>query len=272
MNIGLYGGTFDPIHHGHITVARAAAEAYQLKQVRFVVTALSPFKVGQVVSPFAHRYAMTCLALAGEKMFIPSLLEAPEDDGGPQRPNFAIDTVRTLKKQLRKADRLFYIIGADAFEKISQWHEAEALLKEVEFIVASRPQTSGRYSMAHIARALPESLRPSDAVLQASEKQQAHGTIVLRGATLHLLGNVKEPAASRDVRAAIRSGKGIKKYLAPAVAEYIQKTGLYRTDAPKSEKTPAKPVKSTGDGAAKRGTRKSAKVLEFNPRESRKKP
>jgi nicotinate-nucleotide adenylyltransferase len=258
MNIGLYGGSFDPIHNGHLAVARAAAERFALKQIHFVVTALSPHKLDRALTPFEHRYAMVCIATADEKNFIPSLLEAPQ-----QGPNYAIDTVRAFKRTAKKADRIFYIIGMDAFGGLDSWREPEALLREVEFIVASRPG----HSMSEIARALPESLRPSDSVIRASAKQKAQGSIVLPGVAIHLLDGVEEPAASRDVRSGISSGKGMKRFLPDAVASYIKKTGLYRRatgEIARQEKIERKPAKASGAGRAKRATTKPAKVLEFN--------
>ena len=80
MNLALFGGTFDPIHRGHLTVARAAAEKFKLKEVWFIPTDIQPLKLKSSVTPFNHRYAMVSLALAGEKAFIPSLLEAPDGE------------------------------------------------------------------------------------------------------------------------------------------------------------------------------------------------
>ncbi len=78
MNIALFGGTFDPIHRGHVIVARAAAAKFELKQVWFVPADIPPHKQKTPILSFYHRYAMVALALAGEKAFVPSLLEAPD--------------------------------------------------------------------------------------------------------------------------------------------------------------------------------------------------
>src|SRR5579864_4569572 len=107
MKIGLFGGTFDPIHRGHIALARAAREQFGLARVLFVPAHIPPHKQKQPLSSFAHRYAMVTLATAGEKVFIPSLLEAPSEDlplspnksakPGAPPANYTIDTVRRLK-------------------------------------------------------------------------------------------------------------------------------------------------------------------------------
>ena len=84
MNIALFGGTFDPIHRGHITVARAAATKFSLKQIGFVPADIPPHKQKAPITAFDHRYAMVALALAGEKDFVPSLLEAPDPTSPPE--------------------------------------------------------------------------------------------------------------------------------------------------------------------------------------------
>jgi nicotinate-nucleotide adenylyltransferase len=233
MNIGLFGGTFDPIHRGHLALARAARERCNLSRVLFVPADVPPHKQSQPLSAFAHRYAMIALATTQEKDFIPSLLEAPEDfDGsGPGRsktrlvkPNYTIDTVRLLKQSFKKADRLFLLIGIDAFDEIATWHQAEALFRECEFVVASRPG----YSLADVANALPESLRPRQEVTRPFHKQVATGDLVLSGVTIHLLDEVYQPISSTTIRAAAAAGKPLARFLEPSVADYIKKVGLYK--------------------------------------------
>jgi nicotinate-nucleotide adenylyltransferase len=236
MNIGLFGGTFDPIHHGHMALARAARERFELGRVYFVPANIPPHKQRQPMASYFHRYAMVVLATMGEKAFVPSLLEAPDDvvlspAGGKSRQhamagaNYSIDTVRRLKETLKKADRLFFLIGIDAFKDIAKWHLTEALFRECEFIVASR---SG-YSLADVANALPESLRPAPAVTKPFAKQPAKGDLVLRGATVHLLENVHQPVSATAIRQAVVAKKALGRFVDPAVGEYIKKMGLYQS-------------------------------------------
>jgi nicotinate-nucleotide adenylyltransferase len=222
MNVGLLGGTFDPIHRGHLAVARAAQQRFDLGRVLFVPAGAPPHKLKQPLTAFAHRYAMVSLALAVEKSFVPSDIESYEQLDG--KPSYSIDTVRRLKKQLKKSDQLFFIIGMDAFQEIATWRAPEELLKETDFVVVSRPG----YSLADVGASLPESLRPDAAVAKVLKHQPAAGDIVLRGATLHLLPDVHEKISATQIRAAARTGRKLESLVGPAVAEYIRKTGLYK--------------------------------------------
>lgn len=234
MNIGLFGGTFDPIHHGHMALARTARERFELSLVYFVPANIPPHKQRQPMASYFHRYAMVALATMGEKAFVPSLLEAPGEAAVPPAvgrsrqhampgANYSIDTVRRLKETLKQSDRLFFLIGIDAFQDIAKWHQPEALFRECEFIVASRPG----YSLADVANALPQSLRPAPAVTKPFTKQPAKGDLVLRGATLHLLESVHQPASATAIREAVAAKKALGRFVNAAVGEYIKKMGLY---------------------------------------------
>ncbi len=227
MNIGLFGGTFDPVHKGHIALARAAMAQQNLHRVYFVPANVPPHKRQQPVAPFVHRYAMVVLATAPEKAFMPSLLEAPEDaarrKGQEPKPNYTVDTVRRLKQALKTSDKLFLLIGMDAFADIAKWHQPEELFRECEFIVASRPG----YSLADVANALPQGLRPRAEVTRPFHKQPAAGDLVLPGVTVHLLEDLHQPASATAIREAAAAGKPLGRFLDPAVADYIKKIGLY---------------------------------------------
>lgn len=226
MNIGLFGGTFDPVHRGHLALAREAMERCKLHNILFVAANVPPHKLSRPLAPFAHRYAMLALATAAEKAFVPSLLEAPEQGvtGKKDKPNYTIDTIRRLKESFKNSDRLFLLIGMDAFAEIGKWHQAEALFRECAFIVAGRPG----YSLADIAQALPQSLRPRAEVMKPFQKQAPTGDLVLPGVTIHLMGDLHQPASATAIRQAAATGKSLGKFLDPQVAEYIKKTGLYR--------------------------------------------
>jgi nicotinate-nucleotide adenylyltransferase len=226
MNIGLFGGTFDPVHRGHLALAREALERCKLHRIFFVPANIPPHKQTQPLAPFPHRFAMLALATAVEKALVPSLLEAPEE--GPtskkDKPNYTINTVRRLKQSFKNSDRLFLLIGMDAFADIAKWHQAESLFRECAFIVAGRPG----FSLADVANALPESLRPRAEVTKLFHKQKLTGDLVLPGVTIHLMGDLHQPASATAIREAVKGGKTLGRFLDPAVAEYVKKTGLYK--------------------------------------------
>ena len=234
MKIALFGGTFDPVHLGHVAVARAAAEKFGLGRVYFAPADLPPHKQKRRLTDFQHRFAMLALATAEDPRFIPSLLDAHTG-----QPNYSINTVRRLKSTLKRSDKLYFLIGIDAFKDIATWRQPEELLSEVEFIVVSRPG----YSLADVGRALPPSLRPTDLMLRTMRQHQSEGTIALIGATIHLLGQVREKVSSTQIRAAAgRSVKQLSRYVPPLVAEYVKKESLY---------TGSSGLQSTGAGPDK---------------------
>ena len=224
MNIGLFGGTFDPVHRGHLALALAAQEKFSLRQTHFVPAHLPPHKLKQPLTPFLHRFTMLSLATAGNKSWIPSLLEAPGKIENDLRPNYSIDTLRKLKAGLKPADRIFFLIGIDAFLNIATWHQAEALFAECAFVVASRPG----HSLADVANALPEVLRPRSAAAEPFKKHPAKGDLVLAGVTVNLLDGVHHAVSATAIREAVRAGKSPGKLVDPPIAEYIHKQGLYR--------------------------------------------
>jgi nicotinate-nucleotide adenylyltransferase len=133
QRIGLYGGSFDPIHTGHVLVGQAALEELQLERLFFIPAARSPFKPEQQPAPCELRLAMIRLALAGRT-------NCEVDDVEIQRggPSFTVDTVRYFAQRFPGA-KLFYLVGADNVPGLPKWREADALAKLADFVVIPRP-------------------------------------------------------------------------------------------------------------------------------------
>jgi nicotinate-nucleotide adenylyltransferase len=222
MNIGLFGGTFDPIHRGHLKVARAAADRFRLGQVWFVPADIPPHKQELPITSYFHRYSMVALALADEPDFLASLLEAPNPEAHMERrPSYTIDTIRQVKAGLRNRDRLLFLIGIDAFRDIAKWHKADELLRECDFVVAARPG----YSLDKLVQWLPREIRPASKELRELGQEEA---LRRHGMRLHLLPETHEDVSATQIRSALRNGKALKKFVPEAVAEYIRKEELYK--------------------------------------------
>jgi nicotinate-nucleotide adenylyltransferase len=240
MKIAFFGGTFDPVHRGHLAVARAAADKFGLDRIYFAPADIPPHKQKRKLTDFQHRFAMLALATADDKRFVPSLLDAYTGE-----PNYSINTIRRLKSTLKKSDKLYFLIGMDAFKDIATWRQPEELLAECEFIVASRPG----FSLTQVCAALPQSLQPSAAMMRSLRwRQNGHGAgfhklssgnghVSLPGVTVHLLPDVHERVSSTQIRSAARkSVKQLSRYVPASVAEYIRKERLYVTQGPSPQK------------------------------------
>jgi nicotinate (nicotinamide) nucleotide adenylyltransferase len=138
MRIGVFGGTFDPPHVGHLALAEWAREALRLDRVLFVPAGRPPHKGRRVLTPVAHRVAMTRLAVRGQRAFVVSALEARRNG-----PSFTVDTLRALRKREPGA-RIFLLMGADSLAEFPTWRDPAGILGFATLAVAARPGTRGR--------------------------------------------------------------------------------------------------------------------------------
>jgi nicotinate-nucleotide adenylyltransferase len=219
--IAIFGGSFDPIHNGHLSVARAADRRFNFDELHFIPASRPPHKLKQHLAPFPHRFAMVSLACTEHPHFVPSLAEAGEDFSGTQL-HYSVDTVRYFR-HVYHGDRLFFIIGADAFLDIPMWKEYETLLTLCDFIIANRPGIR------------PEALRlviPPDLMASADAKKEADppSQVVahLYRTAIYLLENVSSDVSATDVRRRANRGQSIHGLVSLRVEEYILKQGLYR--------------------------------------------
>lgn len=132
LRIALFGGTFDPIHNAHLTVARQAAYAFALDRVLLIPAAHPPHKPNGHLTSYQDRYQMVDLACAGDQTLAASRLEDHEGK------SYSIDTIERAKQTLGAAE-LFFLIGADAFHEIETWHRWRDVIDAVDFIVVTRP-------------------------------------------------------------------------------------------------------------------------------------
>jgi len=191
--IGLYGGSFDPVHLGHLLVAQAAREEMGLTRLFFIPAAQSPFKPQSDPAPAAERLRLLRLALAGQT-------DCEVDDQEVNRGgiSYTIDTVNSYAQRFPGAS-LFYLIGADHIRQLPLWRSAEALARTVEFIVIPRPG---------------EAMAPLPSPFRGQP---------LQGFPLGV--------SSSQIRARVRAGLPIDWLVPAAVAEAIRQAGLYRGQA-----------------------------------------
>ena len=216
MRVALFGGTFDPIHTGHLTAAIAARHAFSLDEIRLVPSGVPPHKQGRTVTAFADRYAMVALACDGIPHVAPSRLEDPEHHVGAA--NYTIDTVRRFREQLTSGDQLFFLIGADAFMGIRSWREPVALLNSCDFIVVSRPG----FDIGKIHSCLPDDAR--------SRLTSSGNCIQLERSTIHLLNTVHADISSSEIRRRAARGESLLGLVPVSVADYINKRKVYTQD------------------------------------------
>ena len=146
MNLAIFGGTFDPIHCAHLTVAREAADAFELDRVLFVPAANPPHKSGTLTS-YEDRFRMVEIACAADSRFSASRLE--EGTG----KSYSILTIERVRATLGRRDALYFIIGADAFAEVTSWYRWGEVIRLVEFLVVTRP--GHEYSIPQGARGWP---------------------------------------------------------------------------------------------------------------------
>jgi nicotinate-nucleotide adenylyltransferase len=223
--IALLGGAFDPIHVGHLAVARVALRRFHLDAVHFLPSGRPPHKPEEELSAFEHRYAMVALACAGEPRFVPSLAEA--DISGSGRFFYTIDTVRRYRRQLAGTEtRLYFITGADAFLQIRTWKEYRALLDACDFIVAHRPG----FGIDAVADVIPPELlaKPApEAKRRKARRAAGEGSIALRRTSVHMLRTVSSNVSSTEIRQRRKQGQSIRGLVPARVADYIEKQALY---------------------------------------------
>lgn len=195
--LGIMGGTFDPIHYGHLVTAEEALHQFSLDEVLFVPTGRPWMKAHDVVSPPEDRYLMTVIATASNPLFGVSRIEV-----GRAGPTYAVDTLRELRLERGDDTDLFFITGADAvLEIVEQWKQPEELFELAHFIAATRPGFDLEAFESHAPTKHP-------------------GITVMNVPALAI--------SSTDVRARVQSGRPIRYLVPEGVKSYVEKAGLYR--------------------------------------------
>lgn len=219
--IALFGGTFDPIHIGHLAVARAAERRFHLDEIHFIPTGRPPHKHRRDMASYADRYAMVAIACADHPHFIASLAESGEGHSG-REVFYSVDTVRRFKQKFHGAGvHLYFLMGADSFLHIPAWRDYETLLGLCDFIVASRPG----FNVDTLRLVIPPELfaRPGSANAPLDPR-----AIALRRTTIYVLDSVASHVSATEVRHRLDHNESIHGLVPPRVEEYITKQAMYR--------------------------------------------
>lgn len=212
----IYGGTFDPVHKGHLEVARRVLKLFELDEVLFVPACVPPHK--SAISSAFHRFAMLALATEQEARFRISTVELDE----PARP-YAVDTVERMQAAMGAARRLFFMIGADSWSEITTWHEWPRLVTMCDLIVVTRPGYELDQEVPGEAARLVDVRGMSQREISARlDHDSGPGTFLTDAAMVDISATV--------IRAAARAGhhEGLREMVPTAVANYIEKYELYR--------------------------------------------
>lgn len=191
--IGVMGGTFDPIHHGHLVAASEVADRFHLDEVIFVPTGQPWQKEGKTISAAEDRYLMTVIATAANPRFSVSRVDIDRDG-----PTYTIDTLRDLR-ELYPDEALYFITGADALSSIMSWHDWEEMFQLAEFVGVTRPGYE-----------LREDMLPAD--IQAR---------------VHLVEIPAMAISSTDCRTRAAEGRPVWYLVPDGVVQYISKNSLY---------------------------------------------
>ncbi|MCL5044430.1 MAG: nicotinate-nucleotide adenylyltransferase [Deltaproteobacteria bacterium] len=213
MRVGLFGGTFNPIHLGHLRAAEEVREALGLDLVYFTPAAVPPHRSDEGLAPAKHRMAMVSLAVKGNSHFLASDVELRR-----RGPSYTIDTVRILKTGLRVPGELFLIVGSDAFAEFPGWKDSATLVQLCHIVVHGRPRPEQGGSQVPLSLVVLERL---------GYRQQGDGYIHPNGKTLTYVPTTPIPISGNLIRENLKAGRSIRYLLPYEVVDYIERHHIY---------------------------------------------
>jgi nicotinate-nucleotide adenylyltransferase len=221
--IALYGGTFDPVHIGHMSVARALLKLFGLDELVFIPAHVAPHKREQPVSPALQRYAMLVLATQGETHMRVSTVELE----APEKP-YTVETLARMKEKYGAGARLFFVMGADSWKDIRTWREWERVLQLTSHIVMARPGYD--LDTSHVTPLIRERIVE---LRGASEEQITRAVEESETEKIYVTDAVEMDVSATTVRQLVRLGlfPDWPALVPQPVAEFIGKYRLYRDKA-----------------------------------------
>ena len=213
MRLGILGGTFDPIHLGHLRLAEEVGEAFDLEKVCIIPAASPPHKGGKEVTSFDHRFEMARLAVEGS-----TLLIALDLEGRRKGLSYSIETLKEFHRLYPSDLELFFILGTDAFLEIETWKDYRSLFDHAHFVVIQRPGTPTGKTEAHLFS------------LGISFRKDAEGRFVgPSGNEVFFIETTLLDISSTEIREKVAAGKSIRYLVPESIRCYIMNNGLYRT-------------------------------------------
>ncbi|HEX8370079.1 MAG TPA: nicotinate-nucleotide adenylyltransferase [Pyrinomonadaceae bacterium] len=224
--IAFYGGSFDPVHDGHLTIGRKLSEIFELDEFVFIPAFHAPHKKEKKPTSAFHRFAMLALATAGAPQIKVSKMEIE----APERP-FTVETLTRLKNDLTDA-KIFFVMGADSWQDITTWREWEKVLTLVNIIVVTRPDYEIGFS--HVNEEIRERIvdlrENSNAKAQSGEdaKEKIEARKPKTEDRIFITDAVQIDISATEIRGKIRAGADDwQEFLPPEIIKYIGKYGLY---------------------------------------------
>lgn len=208
MRLGILGGTFNPIHFGHLRAAEDAREKGNLDKVIFIPAGNPPIKISDL-SDASHRYEMTRIAISSNKNFEISDIEIQQKE-----KSYAINTIKILRK-IYPNDELFFILGIDAFLDLPNWWQPERIVEEIDFIIVSRPG----YELSEIFKS---------PYVKKDTKTLSDFLILNSGRKVFPIQITQMGISSTEIRNIIKKGMSIKYLLPESVEHYIYKNNLFK--------------------------------------------
>ncbi|MDR1135535.1 MAG: nicotinate (nicotinamide) nucleotide adenylyltransferase [Clostridiales Family XIII bacterium] len=200
LRIGVFGGSFDPVHNGHLLIARAALAEARLDHLLFMPVFIQPFKIDSQMTAGEHRLAMLELALKDE-----ADMSVTDIELRMKEVSYTINSLRVIREKYPKGSVLSFIMGSDMFMMLEKWYKSEELLQEFSFIVASRPGSDDE---------------TTDRCAELLRRRF--------GADIMRLGNERADISSTKIREELKKNKLSEGRIPDAVVKYINENGLYR--------------------------------------------
>jgi nicotinate-nucleotide adenylyltransferase len=215
--IGLFGGTFDPVHHGHLRAGEEIRQAFSLAWVEFLPARIPPHKTDQPITDISHRVAMLRLAVAGNPYFRVSEVEASREG-----VSYLVDTLEAYRQHYPSEVALYFIMGMDSFREIATWHRYPALFSLSHFVVITRPGYKRPGLSEVVSPDVADSFGPCEGEPDAMEHPSGH--------RIHFQETTLLDISASRLRRWMLEERSVRYLIPEPVWEYVREYGLYGSE------------------------------------------